>query len=262
MARYKILREFRIDDTTYYPGSVVEDSVFANAGQISYFESIPNPLIAETTDALVTVAAPNRISDTAGAAGGSGITLLQSSGRTYLYAPDGNGDTTWVADGHAAYGPWITNYTEIDGVGATPDFEYNVMGHWVTAGTKLKWIDYTLRITDPVTITGLAFCAAARYGHDATAWVDGIAEGGDMTNHVLVNSANVYTDSANQENGDFSSVNKGQFIRFRYALDNYEMPQDGWLTTYLKPVRASDSTGTDYVYGMKTWAVETGNVLE
>lgn len=164
-----------------------------------------------------------------------GIAAGAEVNRNYIIATAGRVDclttNAWVTDSDDQYGNNIQSWTENEGTGTDPVYEWENMGMFLPAGTTLKKF-HLVGSANSTEVTDLELIIAERYPTTAGAWESGFDADGEMTN------TEIYRDLyANPTGGDtvFPAGDMGDRRKRTLTLD-HTLAQDAMISLYFKPV--------------------------
>jgi len=170
--------------------------------------------------------------------------LMPNSGRWYCYT-----DRRWTTDSDDLYGPSYYQFVENSGTGETPIIEWEHLGMFVPAGTKVTALNMIGRANN-TQVTDMEMYVIYREPTTSGGWESGLDADGEFTSTVLHNDLFFTpTGGGTVFTGAMNDIHKRTI-----ALDHTVGNDGGYLSIYMRPV--GTLTSTRYFYSTYTWECE------
>lgn len=168
--------------------------------------------------------------------------MVQNTMRFYSY-PDGR----WISNGDDNYGLNTENASESAGTGNDPIREWEITGRFLNKGMKIPKYQLKGRCNDITNSPEWEIKIEFRYPNDQR-WDDiGLDNDNEMTSVEIYRG--FWRTPVSDSMGQLPFTHPINDIHRRvYPLD-FTVPEDGYLITFMRPLRLLASVGNDYFYG-------------
>ena len=156
---------------------------------------------------------------------------FQNTGRFYLR------NHSWVTDGDDYYGTSYFQFSESGGAYELPIDEWEHQGCLVSAGDIVR----RLTLSGRANVTGIddiEIILLCRTPTDLDSWNDGIQNDAQMQSDIVFRD--FFVNPQNEKNGPPFGGNFKKIRRRTFDV-NFEVPKDGFLTLYLRPINSGNS---------------------
>jgi len=164
--------------------------------------------------------------------------IITNSGRFYLYE-----NNRWVTDSDDSYGSNYHQMNENGGTGSIPVAEWEHLGIIVNKGDIIKELKFVCR-TNSNEVTDIEFYIVNRVPTPITRWETGLDnDSEDVSTPIFQGNFVIPGMSGNMTD-----------IRRRIMDINFQIPEDSFLSIYLRPV--GDLDDTRYLYATWKWTIQ------
>lgn len=162
------------------------------------------------------------------------MTTTQNAGRFYCYT-----DNRWVTESDDNYGMNYYQCTESGGTGDNPIPEWEHQGLMMEKGERIKRITINAK-TNNNEVTDFQVRLIARYPTNADRWRTGLTGDANMTNDILLDG--LFMNPVDVVNWDTAYTGNMNTHHRRTINIDYQIPTDGWLSLYIRPIGTITST--------------------
>lgn len=169
--------------------------------------------------------------------GNARSSFLNGSGRFYCFT-----NNRWVTESDDIVGSNNQNMRENSGTAATPDFEWEHLGTFFPAGTRVKALNMLGRANNNQ-VSDLDIIIVERKPTDINAYQNGYDADGEMTNTILFQDT--WQNAVGSFAGNMNDIH-GATIPINHTMDDLAQ-----MSIYIRPVGAI--AVTRYFYATWTW---------
>ena len=171
----------------------------------------------------------------------------QESGRLYCYT-----DNRWVTSGDEDVGTNYYLWQESGGTGADPIQEWEHQGILVNAGSTYRRFTISLS-SNSTQVTDIEILISYRKPNANNTYA-----GGDVDADAEMENTTIYRDNFyNPSSG--VAYNSSSLTMNRRTIDlDFDMPDDGWVTVYFRPI--GSITNTRFVYTTMSHLIDIGQL--
>lgn len=160
--------------------------------------------------------------------------VQQMSGRFYCYA-----DNRWISSSDDNYGSNYYQFAESGGKADNPILEWEHQGVIMDKGETVRRLTFNARMNN-TEVEDLEIRVYARFPTNPDKWRTGLSGDANMTNELIL--SDMFMNPVDTPNWDLPFSGKTNTHHRRTINLDYQMPADGWLSLYVKPVGTIKST--------------------